>query len=290
MSKNICLITNYNYARFLSECIDSVVLQTKPFDKIIIIDDGSTDNSSEIIHFYQSKYPNIFSYFKKNQGQLSCFNFALNFIDPSDRIYFLDSDDIYPIDYLESISALPTSNCHFTYCQDIQFSNDPPSSSKLDVASQEDLMENTTELAKLCQCWFGGPTSCISISGSLYHRLFPFPFEEEWRSRADDVIVFATSILGYKKKFYPSIGVGYRNHGNNSFLNKEQPSDQLHKRQLAFSNIVKWYYDQSNDGFPLSLKNIFTEYLSLSKEQRSRHAVPSPAKIFRRYIISLLKA
>ena len=52
-------ITNYNYGKFISKAIDSAVKQTFKKIEIIIIDDGSTDNSKKIINNYTIKYPFI---------------------------------------------------------------------------------------------------------------------------------------------------------------------------------------------------------------------------------------
>lgn len=84
-------INNYNYARFLPEAIDSALNQTYPHTEVIVVDDGSTDNSREIIASYADK---IIPVFKKNGGQASAFNagFAAS---RGDIICFLDADDVF---------------------------------------------------------------------------------------------------------------------------------------------------------------------------------------------------
>lgn len=85
------IINNYNYGHFLCEAIDSVLNQTYPYIEIVVVDDGSTDNSREIISSYQEK---IISVLKENGGQASAFNagFAAS---RGDIIFMLDSDDIF---------------------------------------------------------------------------------------------------------------------------------------------------------------------------------------------------
>jgi len=56
MSKVTIYITNYNYGRFISEAIDSVLNQTYSDIELIVIDDGSTDNSREIINKYAQEH------------------------------------------------------------------------------------------------------------------------------------------------------------------------------------------------------------------------------------------
>ena len=50
-------ILNYNYGKFIGQAIESCVDQSFKNIEIIIIDDGSTDNSKEIIQLYARKYP-----------------------------------------------------------------------------------------------------------------------------------------------------------------------------------------------------------------------------------------
>ena len=69
-----CLICNYNYAQFICDAIDSALGQTVPFDEIIVIDDGSTDESVELLTSRYSGQPAIQIITKNNRGQLSCFN------------------------------------------------------------------------------------------------------------------------------------------------------------------------------------------------------------------------
>lgn len=58
--KNICFINNYNNEKFIRSCLDSVFKQIHPFDEVIIVDDGSSDGSIDII----SEFSKIYSNFK----------------------------------------------------------------------------------------------------------------------------------------------------------------------------------------------------------------------------------
>src|SRR6478752_7433383 len=69
-----CLINNYNYAEFLGAAIDSALAQTVPFDQIVVVDDGSTDGSLDVVAKKRALDPVIQVVAKANQGQLSCFN------------------------------------------------------------------------------------------------------------------------------------------------------------------------------------------------------------------------
>lgn len=95
-NKNIPLVTiylvNYNYSSFLANSIDSVINQTYQNLEFIIIDDGSTDNSKEIILEYKKKYPNIINIFQENKGLNITNNIALKKAKGK-YIMRLDADD-----------------------------------------------------------------------------------------------------------------------------------------------------------------------------------------------------
>ncbi len=61
------IINNYNYGRFLKEAIDSALNQTYSNTEVIVVDDGSTDNSHEIIAEYGKQ---IIPILKENRGLL----------------------------------------------------------------------------------------------------------------------------------------------------------------------------------------------------------------------------
>jgi glycosyltransferase involved in cell wall biosynthesis len=99
-------INNYNYARFLPQAIDSALNQTYPNVEVVVVDDGSTDNSREIIASYGDK---IIPVLKENGGQASAFNagFAAS---RGDIVCFLDADDIFvPEKASEVVEALGSS-------------------------------------------------------------------------------------------------------------------------------------------------------------------------------------
>lgn len=85
-------ITNYNYSDYLSKAIDSCLNQTFKNLEILVIDDGSTDHSKEIINSYARKNKNIIPIFKKNQGLIKACNTALSSAKGK-FIIRLDADD-----------------------------------------------------------------------------------------------------------------------------------------------------------------------------------------------------
>lgn len=93
------LINNYNYAQFLGQAIESALNQTYKNVEVIVVDDGSTDNSREIISSYGDRIKSIY---KKNGGQASAFNagFAAS---NGEFIFLLDADDLFDIQKIEKL-------------------------------------------------------------------------------------------------------------------------------------------------------------------------------------------
>ena len=96
MVKFSIIIPIYNSEPFLKRCLDSVMAQTFEDFQVICIDDGSTDNSFNILTKYQLKDKRIKVISQKNSGQGSARNKGIEYIlnnSMSEYIYFLDSDD-----------------------------------------------------------------------------------------------------------------------------------------------------------------------------------------------------
>ncbi|MDQ3089309.1 MAG: glycosyltransferase, partial [Acidobacteriota bacterium] len=90
MQKVSVIIPTYNYAHFIGEAIESILAQTFPLSEIIVVDDGSTDNTEQIV----AKYGNKVRYIKQeNSGVCAARNFGVK-NSSGDFIAFFDADDI----------------------------------------------------------------------------------------------------------------------------------------------------------------------------------------------------
>lgn len=98
----------YNVGRYLDEYITSVTKQRLDFKKhiqLILVDDGSTDDSAAIIKKWQKKYPNNIHYFyKENGGQASARNLGMQYVN-TEWVTFTDPDDILDQDYFYQIDS-----------------------------------------------------------------------------------------------------------------------------------------------------------------------------------------
>src|SRR6185312_8722565 len=90
---------NFTYARYLGEAVDSALNQTYPNVEVIVVDDGSTDNSREVVESYGDR---IRSVFKSNGGQPSAINAGFQ-VSRGELIANLDSDDLYDHTAIERV-------------------------------------------------------------------------------------------------------------------------------------------------------------------------------------------
>ena len=93
MVKVSVIMPIYNVAPYLEEAFDSILNQSLKDIEVIAVNDGSTDNSEEIIKKYQQKDARIISFSQKNQGQSVARNLALQHAT-GEYIYMMDSDDV----------------------------------------------------------------------------------------------------------------------------------------------------------------------------------------------------
>lgn len=83
------LVDNHNYARFLPDCLDSALAQTHPHVEVLVVDDGSTDDSAAVLASYGTR---ISVLQRENGGQAAAVNAALRLVT-ADVTIVLDSDD-----------------------------------------------------------------------------------------------------------------------------------------------------------------------------------------------------
>ncbi|MDR6159722.1 glycosyltransferase involved in cell wall biosynthesis [Chryseobacterium sp. SLBN-27] len=105
-SKVSVIVPVYNVENYLAKCLDSLIRQTHQNMEILVVNDGSTDQSEQIISDYAQKYPDKIKPFHKENGGLSD---ARNFgIDRAtgDYIGFVDSDDYVSPSMFQEMAAL----------------------------------------------------------------------------------------------------------------------------------------------------------------------------------------
>lgn len=93
------IVTNYNYGNFLSNAIDSALGQCYQPVEVIVVDDGSTDDSQDVINGYGTRVQPIF---KQNGGQASAMNIGFR-QSRGEIVIFLDTDDMLLTGIVQSV-------------------------------------------------------------------------------------------------------------------------------------------------------------------------------------------
>ncbi|EDO9706864.1 glycosyltransferase, partial [Campylobacter jejuni] len=112
-NKYVIVSAVYNVEKYLDDFFKSVINQRLDFKNnilIILVDDGSTDNSANIIKKYQKKYQkNIIYLYKENGGQASARNLGLKYLKENDLnipwVTFTDPDDFLDRDYFYEVDS-----------------------------------------------------------------------------------------------------------------------------------------------------------------------------------------
>ena len=109
------IVPIYNTAKYFPKCLDSITNQTHQNLEIILIDDGSTDNSGQIADDYAKKDSRIKVIHQKNQGQSAARNQGLKKAT-GDYIGFIDSDDIVRTYFIEKLLAFYSNHTSLSVC------------------------------------------------------------------------------------------------------------------------------------------------------------------------------
>jgi len=117
MPKVSIIVPVYNVEEYLETCLDSLVNQTLKDIEIIVVNDGTKDNSQKIIDKYIKKYPKLVKgYIKENGGLSSARNYGLKYAK-GEYIAFVDSDDWVELDMYEKMyNKAITKNFDMVVC------------------------------------------------------------------------------------------------------------------------------------------------------------------------------
>ena len=94
------VIPTYNRAQYVPETLDAILSQTRPAQQIVVVDDGSTDNTQEVIRDYGAR---ITSVRVLNGGELRARNLGIAQLK-TELVAFCDSDDLWEPDFIEAMA------------------------------------------------------------------------------------------------------------------------------------------------------------------------------------------
>ena len=249
------IINNYNYGRFLPECVDSVLAQKMQATEIICVDDGSTDNSLEILDGYAEKITLIS---QKNLGQFRAILTGLE-AATGDLCFFLDADDTWHSDHIQKVyqtfendrnqSLISSSLTCFGQYQGLH----PLSEKHPSIA-----YARTLAITFLSGNFVGRPTSTCAMKRSDALDLLnkTCSLVETYRMCADEVLVYGTSLMGWKTTLLKDVTVNYRVHSGNQFFKttgERNKSEERKRREILFPHF------QKAENFSCGPKDIYLE-------------------------------
>lgn len=116
MKKITVIVPVYNSEKYLEKCINSILSQTYPVTEIILVNDGSTDNSLKICEDFKNKDKRIILINQANSGVSKARNAGLE-ICSGDLVSFVDSDDALEPDMYEYlVNILDNHNADISHC------------------------------------------------------------------------------------------------------------------------------------------------------------------------------
>jgi glycosyltransferase involved in cell wall biosynthesis len=222
------VINNCNYGRFLREAIDSALSQTYSNHEVVVVDDGSTDNSREVLAGYAGR---VVTVLKENGGQASAFNAGLR-ASRGDVIVFLDADDLLLPTALDRalarLEGTEAVKAHWPLWVIDERGRRTGGVVPEGILPEGDLRDRVVRQ---------GPTNLLSppTSGNAWSRpflgaIFPMP-EREYRIGADTYLFELAPFYGPLVSVPEPQGF-YRCHGRNRYLSRTF-ADKL-QQELGF--------------------------------------------------------
>lgn len=206
------IVNNFNYGRFVADAIDSALAQTYAPVEVVVVDDGSTDDSCSVIEAYQSR---ILMILKENGGQGSAFNagFAASH---GDFIIFLDADDMLlptAVERAVGCFADGVTKVHWPLREIDIMGTSGDRTFPGEELPQGDLREFTFREGPSTS--ISSPTSGNAWARSFLNDVLPMP-EPEHRIGADAFLFGLAPAFGEVRRIEQPQGQ-YRVHGNNNY-------------------------------------------------------------------------
>ncbi len=233
------IIANYNYARFLSAAVESALAQTHEKTEVIVVDDGSTDDSRQVICSFGSRIKPVF---KPNGGHGSALNagFAAS---TGDAVFFLDADDtMHPNAVATVLAAWRDGTALVQYLMDVIDINGrvtgvhPPPWEPLASGNVRDRVLSTGSFATTV-------TSGLAFSRDVLAHVMPIP-DHIFRYAPDGYLVRAVALLGPVQAVNQRLAQ-YRRHETNDSAPHEDDADSADLAQFFRKKIgyMKNEYD-----------------------------------------------
>ena len=253
------LIPLYNAEKYLSECLDSVINQTYKNLEIIIVDDGSKDNSLAIAKDYEKRYKHIKVYSQQNSGASAARNKAFSHAK-GEYIQYIDADDLLHPDkirlQIEKTAEIQKNTLFFGKCE--YFYND-----KLNILKRDLNIYHHNDFYAyefLNMMWLNAealPPLSYLVHRSLIETAGGW---NEELSNNDDGELFTRVILASEHIVFVPESISYYRMDTPNSLSKDISRQAL----LSYVKSIKLYAEHvkgTSRDFTSALKTVFTRAL-----------------------------
>jgi glycosyltransferase involved in cell wall biosynthesis len=231
------IISSYNYARFLPEAIESALHQTHRDTEVIVVDDGSSDDSPSIIAGYGDR---ITPLLKENGGQASAWNEGFR-ASRGRVVCFLDSDDaLLPTALEEAFRALrdpDVAKVHWRLWEVDQYGTKTGKLWPQSPLSEGRLAEELVKNGPYSDSYVWPPTAGNAWARWFLERVFPLP-QDDYVTCADLYIAFLAPMFGRINKLLEPQGI-YRVHDRN-YSAKLPIAERIGKYDNACAAVQKY--------------------------------------------------
>ena len=192
------IVPVYNTEKYISCCLDSLLAQTENNIEILTVDDGSSDNSLDILHQYAERHPHIRVFAQKNAGPGAARNTALKHARGK-YIMFCDSDDMYKSTMCEEMIHVMENNndIDFAFCDTEEYKKEIQTSHIRKAGIIDISPDKYPEIAVGIWCFIFRRDVI-----EKYNIYFPTSFYGEDMAFASKYIFISRSFYALDKKLY----------------------------------------------------------------------------------------
>lgn len=216
------ILTSYNYAQFVGEAIQSVLAQTYHPIELIIVDDGSTDNSREIIAACIEDAPiPVQTLFKANEGQASAWNAAFGHVR-GEVVCTLDSDDTWRPTKIECMlrfmQEAPGGAVYQHQLEDTHGNLNRPTLRSGDLYAEWERLASVNAAIRRDLIANFVPSSGLLWRKQVLDRVFPIPLE---LTTCPDAYATRCACAYGPVYSHPAVLGCWRNHGANAGMQRD---------------------------------------------------------------------
>ena len=262
------IIPTYNSEKYIRECLESVFSQGYKNIEVIVVDDGSTDDTGQIVKDYHScRY-----YKKENGGPASARNFGIQ-MAKGECIAFLDADDVWFNGKLAAQVAEIEKEGHsgLVYSFSGNFMDDPS-----EVHDNDDFPCNVSHEGNVFKKLYWHNfirTSTVLVKKECFDRCGIFNEEADFFA-VEDYDMWLRIAKEYKVACVPEVMVGYRSHREG--ISKHIDRSYKNEKNILLAASARWPFLQQETGstFKKRLSKLYfdwgADYLEIYEMQKSR--------------------